>query len=236
MPQTTQTVTPAQAAAQASLVSGLPQAFTLALIQAEQNAGQLAITNNPFDIVRGWLDQTGFGSIFVSPWNSAGVAITSDPFGAIASWWQGLTTFTNYTTFRLHLMQGQSVRTLLTDLSKAGYAGGSQTWVDNVARLYEQNSGKSADSGFGQITVIPPLPLPNPQPSPTPAPAPTTTPDPTKLTVVKSTDPVFGGLIDAVNSFQAGVLSIVLSVEKFFWIVIGLVIVALGIYVLVQGR
>ena len=82
-----------------------------------------------------------------------------------------MTTFSNYKDFRSHLSAGSSVNTLLFDLGTAGYAGGDWGgWAANVAKIYEQNSGQSADAPLGMTTTVPvigPLPVVGPLPNPT---------------------------------------------------------------------
>jgi hypothetical protein len=234
MPTST-TLTPETAAMIASGKSGLPYALTLALIQAEQGPAQLVQTGNAFDVVQGWLNLTGDGSIVTRLWNSVGVAVVSDPSRAISSWWAGLSTFSNYTTFRLHLFQGASVRTLIDDLGKAGYAGSDYSgWASNVLNLYKANGG-NPDAGPNAAIDTAPSPLPSPTVDPSPLSQPADY-NPQALTVTKSTDPVFGGLINAVNGLQATAIAVILSVERFFWIGVGLALMGLGVYVLTQSE
>ena len=119
----TQSPTLDNLAMQASEQSGLPMAFTKALIAEEGTWNQGS--GNPFDVTNTWAQDTGFGSFVTGLWNDlgggVGVAIFGDAGAAIQSWAHGILSFPAYAIFRKDVAAGASANQLATDLANAGY-------------------------------------------------------------------------------------------------------------------
>lgn len=232
-------------AMQASEQSGLPQPFVKALIEAEGTYGPGG-PNNPFDVTNSWANDTGFGGFVTGLWNilapGVGVAIFSNPSAAIQSWAKGIATMPAYAQFRTDVQNGAPVTALVQDLGVVGYAGGSNSWIQNVLGLYEKNSGQSASlplsggttatttttqgqgqgKGQGQTqgqtqTQVSATALAQPWGQ------------------VSLTNP-FAGVANAITDLGAIPIKAMAAAEAFGWIIIGLLIAIAGLWLLVKGE
>ncbi len=144
------------------------------------------------------------------------------------------------TATQFALQQGGYLHNAIVNGSKAGNSG------LNLA-LYAEQIGQGAQwtsQAIANVTAQWVRLFGNTQPgdtvtgAPPPAPAPTPTPAPTLSTV-----PVLGPLIDSINGVGTSIsglgvaaAQIVLSIERFFWIGVGLALIALGVWILVQSE
>ena len=250
----TQSPTLDNLAMQASEQSGLPMAFTKALIAEEGTWNQGS--GNPFDVTNTWAQDTGFGSFVTGLWNDlgggVGVAIFGDAGAAIQSWAQGILSFPAYSIFRKDAAAGASANQLAQDLANAGYAGNSSTFVQNVTSLYEQYSGLSGYAPMATAVI-----QKNPPAQPT-LPQPGQIPDPYGLASVPGltiggqsqaqpqpsalaqpwgqpslADP-FASVANAITDLGSIPIAALHAAESFFWVIIGLLLAIAGLWLLVS--
>lgn len=143
------------------------------------------------------------------------------------------------------LQEGGYLHNAIVNGSKGGYSG------LNLA-LYTEQYGQGAAwtaQAVSNVTAawVSLFGKDNPQPTDTTTVGP---PGPAPIVPDKSTVPVIGNIVDAVTyvgtaignvgkgitDLPVAAAQIILSVERFFWIVIGLLVVALGVWLLVKSE
>lgn len=226
----------ARAAQQAAQASGLPVDVVTTLIEME--GPTQSAPNNPFDVTQTWADLAGFGSAVSGIFNSVGVAIfgAGQEDAAIKAWAEGLKTFSNYANLRaLQARSGTTVQDWFNALGETGYAGNDPGYGANLGQLYQNLFHKNpATTTLGGVTDVLPIQIPTPIKKPTQ----TTTTTGVQATVTATAQPTGNPITDittAVAAIPTAITTAIISVEKFFWIFVGLILVLAGILILIQS-
>lgn len=218
-----------QAAQLGSQLTGLPLAFVQALIAEENTIANGH--NNPFDVTQAFASYTPFPAIVGggwgtqsrgNPYNPAAIASFPDIQTGVEAWADGINNQPIYALVRQTIASGTTDASTLAASFPAGYSGNSPTWFQNIVKLTDQFAG-----GTAPVAV-------------NPAPAPATKPQiPIPGTTITTPDqilPTVGGAAgDLVNPIINALGTLVASIERFFWIVIGLILVGLGLWILLRG-
>lgn len=224
----------ARAAQEAAQASGLPVDVVTTLIEME--GPTQSAPNNPFDVTQTWADLAGFGSAVSGTFNSVGVAIfeAGQEDAAIKAWAAGLATFSNYANLRaLQARPGTTVQDWFNALGETGYAGNDPGYGANLGQLYQNLFHKDpATTTLGGITDVLPIKIPTPIKKPTQV---TTGVGATVTATAQPTGNPITDITTAVAAIPTAITNAIISVEKFFWILIGLILVIAGIIVLIQS-